>query len=161
MKRFGLLIVLLVLAIVESAVPVHLNLITALILLNFVPISQLVIWLFVVGFALDLLLANFLGVNFMILAILVFSSYFLKNFLWPNLNYTTFPSQIVAISALQVVVASRLYEILYNFTAFGIINSNFDLKVIPVEVVVTIIFFPILNFLSIKFARKTQLEIKF
>jgi len=161
MRRFGLLIILLVFSTIESTIPVHLTLIASLILLNFVVISQLIWWLFVVGFALDLLLANFLGINFIILIFLISTFYFLKNFLWPNINYTNFPSQTVIIVSFQVVTASRLSEVLYSLIVGGVLNFNFDLRIIPVEVITTIIFFPVLSFLCLKFAPKKQLEIKF
>lgn len=161
MKRFGFLVFLLILTIIESAISIHLSLIASLVLLQFIEVSILVWWVFLAGIVLDLLLGNFLGVNAFILIGIVLIFDFFKKFLWPNLTYDVFQKQTLVITIVAVVLTSRIYEFLYNLVSFNTINFGFDLKIIPVEIATTLIFFPLISYLSLRFTPKKQLEIKF
>lgn len=161
MKRFGLLIFLAILAIVESATVIHLSLIAAIILLSFVQITDLILWFFIVGIFLDLLLGNFLGVNagLLIFAILIINLG--RNFLWHNLSYENFPRPTIAVTILQVLLASRLYDFFYSALITGAARFNFNLAVAPAEIIITLALFPIISYLSLRFSPRKQLELKF
>ena len=161
MKRFGLLFFLLILAIVESTTVIHLSLATAIIFLSFVPVVDLLWWFFIVGVFLDLLLGNFLGVNALLLILAIVFINLGRNFLWHNLTYENFPSQTIAVTIVQVFLASRLYDFFYSALSTGVAKFNFDLRVILAEIIITLILFPIISYLSLRFSQRKQLELKF
>lgn len=162
MTRSGFLyFFLLTLAVIESVIPFHLSLIGVLILLNFIPIRALIWLIFITGLALDLLLGNFLGVNSAIFIAISQISNSARNAFWPNLTYAQFRRHLIALTIFQVIVLSRIYNFFYNLVSFGIVTFDFAITTIPVEIITTLILFPIISYLSFHWVSQKQLELKF
>lgn len=161
MRRFGFLIFLLVLSIIESATSVHLTLIAGLVLVRFVALKLLIWWLFISGIVLGLLSGNFLGVNSLILVGLILAFNLAKDLLWPTLTYEVFPNQTITITVLEVIAASRFYSFFENLINAGFVSLHFDLRVIPIEILFTLVFFPLISYLSLHLTPRKQLEIRF
>lgn len=159
MRRYYFLVLLIVLTFLQSTiVPLNLVLISLSSWVFFRNLREIYISAFVAGLLLDFLSARFVGVTVLFLLILMTFTYLVR----ARFIHTEFPS-VRAVLPLFLIILTFGEIVFETYISLVLGSARFDpnWKTIIIQDIAGFVLFPIFYYLSLRWPKEEQLELRF